>query len=1111
MKKSEGRARDRTRRGLSLLLSVALATGGPWQAALAEEATTVGDPVVVLTDNGAGLEAEPGNGTGLEVAPPDGGENAILVEEPARESAREATVEPIALVAQDDGNAEEPLSLTAQSGTSYYDPADGQTKTPNVCIYMQAPGDREITLRDDWYTFDGSPTYTKRVSISGNVNLILPDGQTLTCNEGILVPQGSSLTIWAQSTDKDVMGKLVSTGTRNDAGIGGGDGIDGGSVTINGGRIEATGGSVGGAGIGGGRNARCGAVAISGGEVTARAGWGAAGIGGTLKATNGNISITGGTVYAYGGSGGAGIGSGRRSDCENNITIENATVTAYGSISNSESKESGAGIGAGMGEGDDHGHFKCTLTITNATVTAKSHEAAPGTKDDDILGGAGIGAGSAGDARDGRVIITDSVVTAIGGTGGAGIGGGAEGYGDGGEGVGLVEVKGLKTVVVAQAGYGYCSAIGHGDDDSYMGRLSIAGGLKVRAGNDGTNYERTFLYRAADGGDERVGACNWRRSARIEACDHPDATIISVTGSGHLYGTCLYCNHVFMGQDHSYDDGGTCTVCGYKYQDLVSISFDAGGGAGEMKSVTYMPEFIYSTPGCEFEAPAYKAFAGWELVYDGTPPENAAEGIKQPGERFLLPPVESLTLRATWTGPTATVTFGTGTLGTGEYTGTMAPAVAKKGEKYPLPGCGFVPTEAAQAHFIGWEVSGGTPDAGFKFPYDRIDVTGDVTATAQWSRYWLVTYDPANGGAAWSREVDGGDTAPRPNDPVREGFEFKGWTLGGADYDFAQPVTGNITLVAVWEKTSVALMSHSLTLSGAIGVDYFMDLSSLDDATRQASYMEFVVGTGRKRTTHVATFDAGKLSSDGNGYFGFSCPTTSVQMADKITATFHYGDESLELPDYSIKAYVEGFDAYQAEHATDGKAFDDKSVALIHAIADYGHFAQPYLSAENGWAIGADYAEMPARYTSSYEADLAAIKSALAASAVTKPVGSTPVASATMRLYLDSGTSVEAILAPADGESFSDDDVAAVTGSFPGRAATVRLLADGRISVRVDGVSAHLLATPLVVSYGGEEVLRASALSFANAVVQDTGSTTAARDAMCALYRYYEAAAAFRG
>jgi autotransporter-associated beta strand protein len=93
------------------------------------------------------------------------------------------------------------------------------------------------------------------------------------------------------------------------AGIGGGYGGTGGTITINGGTITAT-GSNNSAGIGGSCGSG-GTIAISGGIVTATGGAEGAGIGGGAEGAGGNITISGGTVTATGGGyGGAGIGGG---------------------------------------------------------------------------------------------------------------------------------------------------------------------------------------------------------------------------------------------------------------------------------------------------------------------------------------------------------------------------------------------------------------------------------------------------------------------------------------------------------------------------------------------------------------------------------------------------------------------------------------------------------------------------------------------------------------------------------------------------------------------------------------------------------------------------------
>lgn len=57
-----------------------------------------------------------------------------------------------------------------------------------------------------------------------------------------------------------------------------------------------------------------------------------------------------------------------------------------------------------------------------------------------------------------------------------------------------------------------------------------------------------------------------------------------------------------------------------------------------------------------------------------------------------------------------------------------------------------------------------------------------------------------NGGTTFipNQQVISGNKVSKPSDPVREGYIFNGWKLGGSSYDFSSPVTGNISLVADW-------------------------------------------------------------------------------------------------------------------------------------------------------------------------------------------------------------------------------------------------------------------------------------------------------------------------
>jgi uncharacterized repeat protein (TIGR02543 family) len=63
-----------------------------------------------------------------------------------------------------------------------------------------------------------------------------------------------------------------------------------------------------------------------------------------------------------------------------------------------------------------------------------------------------------------------------------------------------------------------------------------------------------------------------------------------------------------------------------------------------------------------------------------------------------------------------------------------------------------------------------------------------------------VVFDSDGGSAVNAQSVvlDAGATATRPADPSRTGFTFNGWRRGGAAYDFATPLTGDLTLTAEW-------------------------------------------------------------------------------------------------------------------------------------------------------------------------------------------------------------------------------------------------------------------------------------------------------------------------
>lgn len=312
-----------------------------------------------------------------------------------------------------------PLTLEAVdmgAGTLEKDPVgyiDENNQQQTCTTYTLVTGN-DNAWNDGWYVVKGDVTIGQRVTVSGDVKLILTDGCQLTASNGIGINVGGSLTITAQTKDPNTMGSLTATYGDTGAAIGGDDEQFACSIIINGGRItaERTNSSMrGGAGIGGisqtySAEPSNGSIIINDGIVTATGSLWDPGIG--IGGNNGSsvtITINGGTVNATGGpAGGAGIGTRENSTSGFAITINGGNITATGGL------DGGAGIGSGF---DRYANSKeGSIIITGGTVNAIGGN-----------GGAGIGSGLGNKDSRSTVTITGGDITATGGSNGAGIGG----------------------------------------------------------------------------------------------------------------------------------------------------------------------------------------------------------------------------------------------------------------------------------------------------------------------------------------------------------------------------------------------------------------------------------------------------------------------------------------------------------------------------------------------------------------------------------------------------------------------------------------------------------------------------------------------------------------
>ena len=202
-------------------------------------------------------------------------------------------------------------------GISYLD----ATGTQQSCTTYTTVESSSTSWNSGWFVVNSNTTISDRITVSGTVNLILTNNATLTASKGITVGSDATLNIYAQTDDEATMGALVADATNSNAnwyaGIGGVENADAGMITINGGKINATGNV--GAGIGsGGGTSTVGTITINGGIITAQdcKNYGA-GIGGGFSGGKAStINLNGGIINA------AGIGSGYYGgDCSITVNI----------------------------------------------------------------------------------------------------------------------------------------------------------------------------------------------------------------------------------------------------------------------------------------------------------------------------------------------------------------------------------------------------------------------------------------------------------------------------------------------------------------------------------------------------------------------------------------------------------------------------------------------------------------------------------------------------------------------------------------------------------------------------------------------------------------------
>ena len=676
-----------------------------------------------------------------------------------------------------------------------YVDADG-----NNCIRESAVWFNGVIEESGWYVVRGAFT-GNIIPIQGeDVNLVLCDGAVLDAKDGVRLSQGTSLTIWCQkggSGKLSAIGYLVKGQYYDGSANQYSPGIYvpvGSSLTINGGTVVAK-GQIKCAGIGGGIGLDflpdSGAVTINAGIVEAYGGGsdlntsgGGAGIGGGDRGTNGPITIRGGSgggqtlVIAKGGAMGIGGNFLEENDDGHEDHDEFPLGTRYG-----------AGLGSG-GEGGTSGE----IIIEGGTV-----EAVGGA------GGAAIGGGYKCDS--GPITISGGIVTAkacvsFGNEPGAAIGGGYFGKN------GPITITGgevtAETTNPRKPWADYISwsnhrnlaaAIGSGGNKDQGDKITISGGT-VTAISHGVG---AGIGGAADGGEIEIGG---------------DDTVVvasSICGAG------IGCGGEFPGVSGWLGDGftgGSITINGGMVYG-VSTYGGAGIGTGVLGhggSITINGGIVTGCGGADHYS--------W---YDETNRSGKIVGVISGGMgggafnvifRTAKGMIEDLIIDWIFSDDYIGAGIGGGCLGDGGRIRINGGTVIAKGGSNAVSAIGngldsdkavdleiYDYSAVSYGNYHGSEpqLEGCTHNPPNT---DRVDQVKQNTYAAIEPDDVAVSFEMGGHGTAPAAQtVLRGETATKPADPAADGWFFDGWYTDGTfstPFDFTTPILTPVTIYAKW-------------------------------------------------------------------------------------------------------------------------------------------------------------------------------------------------------------------------------------------------------------------------------------------------------------------------
>ena len=360
---------------------------------------------------------------------------------------------------------------------------------------------------------------------------------------------------------------------------------------------------------------------------------------------------------------------------------------------------------------------------------------------------------------------------------------------------------------------------------------------------------------------------------------------------------------------------------------------------------------------------------------------------------------------------------------------------------------------------------------------------------------YTVTFDTYGGNDIAPATVIDGTPAAKPADPTKEGYAFIGWTINGEAYDFNAPVTGGITLTAVWEAKSTFETVNRVSnfesnwyyygrTNSALFADAF-DMDALTSWTLAKAMIGFPTGGNNSGIRINTLIDTGSGAHQrGNPLHTWTYFKNTFELPANFDADTIIDASGIHLIDDALVIFINGVEVYRYNTGT--------SVSMDTAV-NWGNYAgrntDEYL---RNFTINSDYNNRDTGYASTDSgspttrdaASLTNLKNALkpGTNVITCVVGQRDSASSDLffDLQMSITTEVSTIVADANYSAVEeaiaaagamdsslytnfDDVTAAIEAVVYGLGVTEQDVVDGFASAINDAV-ASLVLKPVVVT-----------------------------------------------